>query len=438
MYSQKSNLFHCTNYSKYDCLVKNCKTCQKNNNYFCEICNPPYEPDSITGSCMKRNEKIPSIIWKAIYGLKTNQIHSINGKNYYGPSLILRGITISQINEGHTFSFYLSFELEKLFRNLQNIEKIKKVPMICEITEGVDESEDEVKIVEYNCFGNITQDESEELTFENSDTFKIEEDYLKNIGKLMPCNLDDMNLSDIREENHISQFSLAQFLKTSIFSLNETKNQTSNSYNFIFTLKGKIKGNLDSNGINEALDIYFDEIDKKDKCNLIIEKNKTASLNCNINLTEYSNYSVFSFKVSNYEDNNNIIDLSLVNNIYLNKLSEEKKEGKDNTLLYILLGAGAACLILIISTIILCGKNRNDKRMIQNLKKVRFNPKVKNHKMSKLSAFKKINKKLAKKEIKNKNSKNSNIASKYQKTTSFESSKRQIALFNRKKNNNIV
>ena len=253
----------------------------------------------------------------------------------------------------------------------------------------------------------------------------------------MHSNLNDMNLSDIREENHISQFSLAQFLKTSIFSLNETKNQTSNSYNFIFTLKGKIKGNLDSNGINEALDIYFDEIDKKDKCNLIIEKNKTASLNCNINLTEYSNYSVFSFKVSNYEDNNNIIDLSLVNNIYLNKLSEEKNDGKDNTLLYILLGAGAACLILIISTIILCGKNRNDKRMIQNLKKVRFNPKVKNLKMSKLSAFKKINKKLAKKEIKNKNSKNSNIASKYQKTTSIESSKRQIGLFNGKKNNNI-
>ena len=222
-----SNLFYCKIdlYFFYGCLIENCKTCKNNKNNFCEVCYQPYESDSITGSCVKKTAKVPLIKWKAIYGLKMNQTNNINENIFYGPSLILVGITNSQINKGHTFSFYLSFELKKLLRNLDNIGKIKKVPMICQITEGVDESDDDINMVEYNCFGNMTKEESEELTFENSDTVKIEEDFIKNSGKLMPSNLNSMSLSNIKDKNKNSQFSLEQFLESSKSELDELKNQ---------------------------------------------------------------------------------------------------------------------------------------------------------------------------------------------------------------------
>ena len=385
LYNRNSNLFYCKNNLDlaHECRIENCKACKKNNNNFCEICYKPYESNSITGSCFKTTEKIPSIIWKAIYGLKMNQTKMINGKIYYGPSLILRGITSSQINKGHTFSFYLSFGSKKLIRNLQNIEMIKKVPMICQTSDQVDENENDVNIVEYNCFGNITKDESEELTSKNSDTFQIEEDNLKNIGKLMPSNLNDMDLYNIKEENQISQFSLEQFLKTSIFELNEINNQTSNTYQFNFKLNGKIKGNFNSNGINEKLDIYFNVIGKKDKCNLIIDEHNKASLNCDINLEEHSNYSVFSFKVSNYDAGDKIIDLSQVNNIYLKKEEkkekEEKDENKDNKkklMRYIIYGAVGFAIIVTIITIILCVRKKKIHPMIRNLNVKQYNPKA--------------------------------------------------------------
>ena len=46
----------------------------------------------------KKTDIIPSIIFKDIYKFTINSFKEINGRNIYGPSLRIRGITNSQIN----------------------------------------------------------------------------------------------------------------------------------------------------------------------------------------------------------------------------------------------------------------------------------------------------------------------------------------------------
>ena len=76
----------------------------------------------------------------------------INNKYIYGPSLIMRGITFSQINTRHAFLIYLTFKIKHRHRNLQ--EELLKIPAICEVLKGVDETSDDMLMVEYECIGN--------------------------------------------------------------------------------------------------------------------------------------------------------------------------------------------------------------------------------------------------------------------------------------------
>ena len=438
--NQKSNLFSCIFdlYYWYGCLIENCKSCKNNNNNFCEICFEPYVPDSITGSCVKKIEKIPSIIWKDIYGLKMNQIKNINEKIFYGPSLILIGITRSKINKDHAFSFYLSFELKKLYRNLDNFELIKKVPMICQISDGVDESEDEINIVEYNCIGNMTQVENEELTLQKRNAYKIEEDLIKNNGKLMPSNLNDMSLSNIKDENKITQFSLEQLLKTSIliFILDEIKNQTSKNYQFNFSLKGKLKGNINAfRGINKELYIYCDEINTNKKCNLKISSDKSGFFDCNANLEEYSEHTIFYFRATIHNELDYIIELSQINDIYL--INEyEKNNGKKGVdiLPYIIYGAGGVAFITIIISIIICCIKKKPKAMIQklNVRQFRHNA-VKPTLSNKIHKKIKINNKKPNKSQLKKFKNYSKTRNKSKELKLKDSSKRKLFLSNLKK-----
>ena len=180
-------------------MVKYCKTCQKENNYFCSICLPSdYEVNQITGSCIKKTEKVPTIIWKDIFRLEMNKQKEINGKMINGPSLVLRGLTNSQINTGHAFLIYLIFKLNNL-RNNRNLEEEIKIPAICEIIDSVDETNNEANIVEYNCIGNTTEDNNlNGYTLSN-----IEEG--NNNGILGNNNLDEVisqiDLSDLENKN---------------------------------------------------------------------------------------------------------------------------------------------------------------------------------------------------------------------------------------------
>ena len=53
----------------------------------------------------------------------------INNKYISGPSLVMRGMTNSQINTRHAFLIYLTFIIKNKIRNLED-EKIK-MPAIC-------------------------------------------------------------------------------------------------------------------------------------------------------------------------------------------------------------------------------------------------------------------------------------------------------------------
>lgn len=42
----------------------------------------------------KRNDNLPAAIWEDIYILNNNGLKTINNRYIYGPSLIMKGITI--------------------------------------------------------------------------------------------------------------------------------------------------------------------------------------------------------------------------------------------------------------------------------------------------------------------------------------------------------
>ena len=168
----------------------------------------------------------------------------------------------------------------------------KKIPMICQITERVDESIDEINIVDYLCYGNITKEEIEELENLNIKNFSVEEVNINNKNNLIPSDLNELNLLGLN--NVMSQFSLSNFLTASIFELDKIEKQTSYNYQFNFNLSGEIKGNLNSD-VNRDVKVNINEIGKLEICSINIRIDKTGYLDCNINLREYSNLNLNIF-----------------------------------------------------------------------------------------------------------------------------------------------
>jgi hypothetical protein len=305
-----SNICRYIHYEK-KCMVKYCKSCQNDNNYFCSECFPvDYEVNEITGSCVKKMEKVPAITWKDVFRLQLNQQKDINGQLIIGPSLILTGITNSQINTGHAFLIYLIFKLKNL-RNNRNLEEEIKVPTICEIIDSVDETFNEVNMVEYECIGNSTEDTNlEEYTLGN-----IEEG--NNTGFLV-SNLDEVvseiDLSDLENKENPS-FKLTNLEKTIIFEMDEIQNQTSNNYNFDFTVSGTINKDLEKGTIEGSIELT--EIKNKTAdCQLSIKGNSKADLSCQLNVEDYKEYKTLTFKTSEI-GNYNKIYLSKINEVFL-------------------------------------------------------------------------------------------------------------------------
>ena len=353
-------------YYEKNCVAKYCKTCKRDNNYFCESCLPTdYEPNPITGVCVKKTEKIPAVMWKDIFRLQMNQQRIINGRPLYGPTLMLRGLTSSQINTGHAFLIYMIFKIQYT-RNNRYLEEEKKVPTICEIIDSVDETDDELNIVEYDCIGNLTEDENNELT--NYKLNNLGEDQDNNNGVLSNSNLQEViENTNIENLDKLTKptYTLNNFLKTCIFSLDEIKNQTSENYEFNFTLKGKLDTDLEPANIEAKL--ALSEIsDKKADCNFNIKGNKEADLSCNLNIENYKDYKVLSFKVAEIGDKENPIYLNKINEVYLlNEYKEEEpeKEPEENkksnkTIIIIIVCCVVVAVVVIITSIILIRKNK--------------------------------------------------------------------------------
>ena len=346
---------------KEKCFVKYCKECELNNSHFCSNCSSiNYHVNPITGSCVRKTEKIPSIIWKEISELSTNfHTKTINGKDYYGPTLTLIGIRYSQINPGHAFLLNIIYNPENsLLRNLEE-QNETKIPMICEVKESVDENLSDANLVEYNCIGDLLKEQSYNLP-KKLDDIRLEEDSIINTGILIKSNLNKINLDNIYSE---SKYSFEDLLTIATFTIDNIVNQTSKNYQFNFTLTGKINKQFQNDIFD--LNLSFVEINHNASCKFNISENKKADLICDINLEEFSKYNSFSFFLTEYEDEEKIIIFSDISEIFLivekeeEIIVEEEVKKKDRTFAIILLScAGFLVVTAIIITIVFLIKKK--------------------------------------------------------------------------------
>ena len=358
-----SNICRYINYEQ-KCLVKFCKTCQNENNYFCSVCLPSdYEVNKITGSCIKKTEKVPVITWKDIFRLEMNQQKEINGKEIIGPKINLRGITNSQINTGHAFLVYLIFKLKNL-RNRRYLEEKIKIPAICEIIESVDETNNDINIVDYDCIGNMTENDNlDEYSLDN-----IEEG--NNDGIIGKSNLEEIlskrDLSNL-ENKQKSTYTLKNLVETTLFEMDKIQNQTSINYIFDFSISGRINKELDPTTIEGKIELV--EIKNKTAdCQLNIKEKSKADLNCQLNIEKYKEYKTFSFKVSEIGNDDNRIYLSKINQILLINegiINVDNKKNEINIIIIVIISIAIIVFVGIIVLIIFCIKKcRSNKEII--------------------------------------------------------------------------
>ena len=361
IYDSNANIHYCQYVSTAKkCIVKYCKICKNNNNYFCSECLlSDYSVNSLTGSCVKKTEIVPAITWKDIFRLEMNSNKVINGQTITGPSLRLRGITNSQINSRHAFLIYLTFKI-KTNRYIRSLDE-KKIPTICEVINNVDEISDDLNIVDYECIGNTTDNEN----LDNYELNNIEED--NNEGLIKKTNLVDIiaktELKDLINKKYPS-FTLEDLVKIITFEMDEVKNQTSNDFNFDFTIDGKINKNIEPSTYNANL--YLLEIEEPVDCSFTAEENKRANLKCKINVEKYENQKTFSFKTSEIITDDHDIYISKLNEILLinNNEKEEEKNNKTGIIIGCVVG-GAAILAIIIGVVVYCYKKKSKNNIIE-------------------------------------------------------------------------
>ena len=329
VYDKNTKIHYCEyNNIPKQCMVKYCKTCKNGNNYFCNECSlPNYEVNNITGQCVETTRVIPAITWKDIYKLEFNNKQYIrNYQLFNGPSLRLRGITTSQINQRHAFLIYLIFKLKsKLVRNLEEDGII--LPAHCEIKTNLEETQNEVNIVDYECLINNTN----EINLTNYELENITEG--DHNGHIKNRNINELTKNKKMKDylQKINKFTLEDIMKYVTFDLDSIQNKTDKNHIFDFNIEGKINKNINIENINLELELY--EIQDKVPCSFIVKENLKANLNCKIDINKYKNIKLFSFKTSELNIENINIYLSkldeiyLINNIYNNDNDKKSYTG---------------------------------------------------------------------------------------------------------------
>ena len=264
-----------------------------------------------------------------------------NGLIYNGPSLILRGITSSQINTKHAFLIYLTFKIKvSNVRNLENEEDEIKIPAICEAMNSVNESSNNVSIIDYECLSNYT-DKNKDIN--NFELEGIQE--ANNDGLLKKSNLDKIlenkTIEDLQKEE--PTFTIEELMKYVTFEMNEIKNQIAINYIFDFKIEGKLNKEMSKININADLDL--NEIEEKINCNFTVEDNKKANLNCKLDINDYKDQKIFSFKTSEINDENNNIYIAKLDEVLL--LNDIKEDKNKKNYLWLILGCVIGGVILI-------------------------------------------------------------------------------------------
>ena len=355
------------------CVVLYCKICNPFDGYVCEECLPDYSVNSLSGSCVKKTEVVPAVTWKDIYRLKMNGVKSINNRDIYGPSLIMRGITSSQINTRHAFLIYLTFKAKFGLRHLEDgNEGDINIPTICEVSKAVDESSDDVNMVEYECIGNQTSEQ-------DLSNYKLGTIKQGNDGNVKESNLNSL-VEEIKEKNggdldklqyaQESSFTYEDLAKIVVFKMNEKiKNIRANDFKFNFKIEGKLNKDIAPEEITEEFELT--DIDTKANCIFSIGSNKAASLSCDLNAEKHKNIESFSFKTSEIKTNKNEIYLAKFNDIVL----LNSKEEDDNKTLIIVISVVCSAVVLagIIVGVYCLMKHLKSKKNKQNIGEIQLN-----------------------------------------------------------------
>ena len=204
----------------------------------------------------------------------------------------MRGITIDKISEGHAFSVILNFKI-KCTDCLETIEEKEVVKAICIVTDSIDKTDD-ISLVEYECIGNRTDKDDFNENMTSLEDIKIIEgnndNYdVKNEEFLKSNNLEEMiskiNLEEIKNKTK-SSYTFEDLLNTTLFTLEDIDIQSFDNYKFKYKLNGKINKVLPKQIIEGKLELK--EIKNKTAdCKFIVGDNKTANLECDINLEGY-------------------------------------------------------------------------------------------------------------------------------------------------------
>jgi hypothetical protein len=176
---------------------------------------------------------------------------------------------------------------------------------------SVNESSNNVSIIDYECVSNYTDKNNDLNNFELNSIEPADNDgLLKKGGGNLNKILEQKTLEDLKKEE--PTFTIEELMKYATFEMDEIKNQLAKNYIFDFKIEGKLNKEIAKGNINTELEL--NEIEDKLNCNFAIEDNQKANLNCKLDISDYKNQKIFSFKTSEINDENN--------NIYIAKLDE--------------------------------------------------------------------------------------------------------------------
>ena len=337
IYNKETDLHYCEKNIKHkNCMVKYCKKCKTNNNYFCNECLlPNHEVNKVSGQCVEKLEEVPTIIWEDIFSLEIFGKHQKYNQNFYGPKLIIRGITKYQIKKGHSFLIYLTL------RNKENNNKIV-LSSICEIINIIKRNSDNLKLVDYECIANTNR-----TNLENYELEKIEEG--DNEGLLKKSNINELIIG--RNMNNLmkiySDYKIIYFIKILHYEIIKIGNQITKDYIIDFTIEGKL--NKYNVKYPIKLELELNEIDDKVFCNITKDYNKEY-LHCRLDINNYKNINSFTFKRHKLGVTNSIY-LSNLDKVLLINESNDENSKKKNNLKIILLCTGCVIAIGIVITI---------------------------------------------------------------------------------------
>ena len=329
VYDRDTKLNICR-YVDKTCMVKFCRQCERDDNYFCAECTASdYEVNPVTGSCVLKTQKAPAVTWKDIFRLQMNSNRTLrNGRSLYGPSMRMRGITSSQINTGHAFLVNMIFQVQ-VTRNNRRLVESKSIPTFCEVIDSVDESEDDFNIVEYDCIANMTKDNEPipesntklQNIEENSDTSVIGKTNFETVVKEVA----NTSITELKTKTK-PNYKVSNFANTATFSITNKENKTSENYYFKFTIDGKLNKKVSATSV--SVNMGLAEINENASCTFDINDDESAKLNCELDMKNYKDVRNVTFNTFELTEVSPPVYLARINEIVL---FNDIPEPPDNT-----------------------------------------------------------------------------------------------------------